>query len=188
MSNERKHYLFSVDQYELMIKHAVLGKYDLVELLRGEILDKVRPVSALHSASKSNLSSLFHDLIRKEAIVSPCGAIRLKDSMPEPDLFLLKPRTDNYRHAFPTSAEVLLVVEIADETLDFDRIFKSKLYAENGIPEYWIHNLNEKCIERFWDPQSDGTYAGCGILTERDVTGLIELPDLVIDVTEIVNS
>ena len=176
MTNQRKHYKFSVDQYEQMIKHAILDKYDIVELLRGEIVEKVRPVSARHAATKSILGQLFHELIDKQATVSACGAIRLADSMLEPDLFLLKRRADNYMHAFPTAVETLLVVEIADETLAFDRTYKKQLYGENKIPEYWVVDLIDQRIEVYRQPQANGEYGEVLCVSHSDSLVLSQLP------------
>jgi Uma2 family endonuclease len=187
MTSPREHYRFSVEQYELMIEHAILGKYDLVELIHGHILEKVRPVSAPHGAVKRHVNQILHDLIDEQAIVSACGSIRLADSMPEPDLFLLQRRDDDYMHAFPLASETLLVIEIADDTLEFDRTVKKKLYALNNIPEYWIYNIYDKQLEVFRQPQPDGTYADSQILTATDRISLVALPKAEIKLGEILD-
>jgi len=76
------------------------------------------------------------------------------DSEPEPDIAWVKKK--NYAHAHPTPADVLLVIEVADSRLVGDRREKAALYAEVGIPEYWIFNLLEGAIEVYRDPQPCG--------------------------------
>ena len=83
-------------------------------------------------------------------------AIRL-DRMTElkPDLAVCKPRDDFYAAALPTGADALLVIEIADTTLDYDVRVKSPLYARHGVPEYWIFDLPARALRRFRKPRSD---------------------------------
>jgi Uma2 family endonuclease len=86
-------------------------------------------------------------------IVRVQNPIRLNDiSEPQPDIALLRPRDDYYRHAHPTPADVLLVIEVADSTVETDRSYKVPLYARAGIPEAWLVNLPEERIELFAEP------------------------------------
>jgi Uma2 family endonuclease len=97
-------------------------------------------------------------LVGDSAVVSIQNPIRLVDSEPEPDVALLLPRADFYASAKPGPADVLLLIEVADMTLEFDRDVKRPLYAEAGVVEYWILNLNDDCLELHRQPQPDGAY------------------------------
>lgn len=71
---------------------------------------------------------------------------------------LVIPREDFYANSHPTAEEIFLVVEVADTSLEFDREVKLPMYAEAGIVECWIVNLQDECIEVYRQPQMDGTY------------------------------
>jgi Uma2 family endonuclease len=107
------------------------------------------------------VSSANQTLVRAAgdaAIVLPQGSVRLDlHSEPQPDLVLLKPRADFYasRHAGP--ADILLVVEIAASSIDYDRDVKARIYAKAGIPEYWLVDLNANVVSRYSLPK-DGAF------------------------------
>ncbi|HKR00941.1 MAG TPA: Uma2 family endonuclease [Pyrinomonadaceae bacterium] len=91
--------------------------------------------------------------------------MRLDDfSEPQPDLALLRWRDDFYRHAHPTPADVLLVIEVADSTVESDRSYKIPLYAKAGIPEVWLVNLPDESIELYAAP------AGSSYQTSKSFT------------------
>ena len=92
------------------------------------------------------------------AIVRIQDPIRLADSEPEPDVALAKPRVDFYASGKPRPADLLLIIEVADTSLDAEpRSQATAVYAENGVVEYWIVNLAEACkVHR--QPRPDGTY------------------------------
>ena len=75
---------------------------------------------------------------------------------PQPDLILLAPRRDFYKRSLPRPADVLLVIEVADSSLAYDRAVKMALYAGAGIPEAWIINLIDRWIEVYRDPSPAG--------------------------------
>jgi Uma2 family endonuclease len=77
-------------------------------------------------------------------------------SEPQPDIALLKPRPDFYRDAHPRPSDVLLLVEVADTTVGYDRLRKLPLYARAGIDEYWIVNLPDAVIEVYRVPSGEG--------------------------------
>jgi hypothetical protein len=98
---------------------------------RNAIRERAATVALLHE--------LFYEQTRDGALVWQQNPVTLEpQSEPQPDLTLLKFRADRYAHALPTAADVLLIVEVSDTTLDYDRGEKLRLYARHGIPEYWI--------------------------------------------------
>jgi Uma2 family endonuclease len=152
---ERKQY--SLDEYERMIETGILQEDDRVELIEGGLVD-MAPLGLRHEACVRRLDLLFHERLLRKAIVSIQNSVRiLPNSQPEPDVALLKWRDDLYEDARPTPQDVLLIVEVADSSLLYDRNRKRPLYAKAAIPDYWIVNLQEDVIEVFSNPH-DGVY------------------------------
>jgi Uma2 family endonuclease len=183
MSMVRNHLRFSVARYEQMIDSGILTENDPVELIRGEIVEKM-PIGNQHAACVKRLNQQFSEVFRQKITLGVQDPVRLADSEPEPDLSLLKPRDDFYVSGKPTASDVLLVVEVADTTLDYDRDIKLPLYAENGIAEYWIVNLLDRWLEVYRQPQSDGTYRLAQTLRPGDQVSLEALPGVAFAVAD----
>ena len=154
----RVHHRFSVDEYDEMIARGILGENDRVELIRGEIVDKMT-IGDRHAACVKRLIALFQLRSQGHWILSVQDPVRCEDSKPEPDLALLRSRADFYAESTPQAADILLLIEVADSSLDFDRGVKAALYAEAGVAEYWVVNLIDSCVEVHRGPRSNGTYA-----------------------------
>ena len=118
------------------------------------------PLGLLHEVCVTRLTTLLVQKTAGRAIVWPQNySIRLpgSNSRPEPDVTLLRWRDDYYANARPTPQDVLLVIEVAESSVQRDRTVKGPLYAEAGIPEYWIVNLQDSVIEVYSDP-IEGAY------------------------------
>ena len=148
------HYKLSIDKYEQMIRAGILTENDRVELIRGELLDKM-PIGEAHVEVVNRLNRKFTKLLDESVTVSIQNPIVLADSEPEPDVALYTRRSAG--KARP--GDVHLVIEVADSSLEFDRTVKLPLYAEAGIRELWIVNLLDERLEVYRQPQLDGTYA-----------------------------
>ena len=177
-------HLFSVDDYDRMIETGILTELDRVELIRGEILEKM-VIGDPHCACVNRLNRMLVLLTGNNAVVSVQNPVRLDSSEPEPDIAVLRPRSDFYGNGKPEPAEVLLLIEVADSSLDYDRTVKGPLYAENGIREYWIVNLEDDCVEVHRDPQTDGSYRDVRTLRRGDRIDHSELPGLAIAMTDV---
>jgi Uma2 family endonuclease len=162
-----------------------LTENNKVELIRGEIVPKMAK-GELHLWCLKALLRLFAKLPSSQATPSVQNPIFLTDSAPEPDFVLLKPRDDLYRSVKPRGTDAILVIEAADSSLDFDREIKGPLYAENGVAEYWIVNLVDRCLEVHRDPQPDGTYADTRTLRPDDSIALALLPAVSVAVGDII--
>ncbi|HAS46622.1 MAG TPA: hypothetical protein DCS93_39430 [Microscillaceae bacterium] len=153
--------LINVAEYHLMAKVGILEEKGL-ELIEGEIIKKHR-TSSRHAGCNTYLNHILNDSrlqqqLQEEVILSIKNPVILDEfSELEPDVALLKYRSDYYGKAHPTPQDVLLVIEVADSTLDIDRKIKAPLYAKAGIPEYWIVNIEAQQIEVYDAPQS-GSY------------------------------
>jgi hypothetical protein len=114
--------------------------------------------------------------LANKACVGVQDPIRLEDSEPEPDVTLLVPRDDDYADGHPEAGDVILVVEVADSSIDFDRVVKREIYAENGIVEFWILNLLDRTLEVYRQPQSDGRYGDVRVLSPAEKADILRLP------------
>ena len=144
---------FTADEYGRMVAAGILREDDRVELIDGQVL-------VMHSIGPRHNACVAHatrDLVRAagdEAIVLPQGSVRLDlFYQPQPDLVLLRPRDDFYasRHAAP--GDILLVIEISDSSLEYDRDVKAPVYAAAGIPEYWLADLNGNVVWCYSTPE-----------------------------------
>jgi Uma2 family endonuclease len=148
---------FDVDEYHRMAEAGILSTGDRVELIDGEIV-AMTPIGARHNAAVNRANQALGRAVGDQAIVQIQGSIRLgRFNEPEPDVALLRPRVDFYASGLPGPADVLLVIEIADASLAYDREIKARLYAAAGIPEYWLVNLEARTVTRFLRPEG-GAY------------------------------
>jgi Uma2 family endonuclease len=154
---EISRYYFTVAEFERMGEAGVFTKDARLELIEGEIIE-MSPIGSRHAACVKFLSRFLNRTVGDIALVSTQDPIRLNDfSEPEPDLALLRLRDDFYRDAHPTPADVLLIIEVADTTLAYDRQVKVPLYAKAGVAETWVVNLTDEQIEVYAEP-ADDTY------------------------------
>ena len=125
-----------------------------LELIAGEIYE-ISPIGKLHAGCVAALSEMLRDLVQLAALVWVQNPIQLDDyTQPQPDIALLKRREDFYRRALPRPADVILVVEVADTTVDYDRLVKIPSYALAGITEAWLVNLRARRIEVYAEPDA----------------------------------
>jgi len=148
--------LFTVDEYLQMGCSGIFTEDDRVELIEGEII-RMSPIGNRHYACVNCLTMLFCRYLDRKAVVHVQNPIDLdKYSEPQPDIVLLKHRSDFYKGKRPQPEDVLLVVEVADSTLDFDRYVKVPLYARHGITEVWIVDLEKQQLEVHRNPTLQG--------------------------------
>lgn len=158
----------TVTEYYRIAEAGVLAPDARVELIEGEIID-MAPMKSRHAGVIAQMNGLLNQAAGTQAIVTGQTPLRLGDySEPEPDLMVLKPRSDFYKRSHPTSADVLLLIEVADTTLAYDRGIKLPLYARHGIAEVWIVDLANGLLRFFRQPQGD-TYAD---ITATETPGL----------------
>ena len=157
MASEPVRRRFTVAQFEQMGHSGILAEDDRVELIAGEIIE-MAAIGQRHAACVKLLVRLLVQFFGNAAIIGAQDPIVIGDDYePQPDLMVLKPRDDFYAGGHPTPEDVLLLIEIADSSLRFDRRVKLPLYADAGIPETWLLDLNANRIERHSNP-ADGAY------------------------------
>jgi Uma2 family endonuclease len=154
MSVQFQKHCFSVGDYHRMAEVGLLSEGSRVELIDGEIIE-MSPIGSTHGGTVKRTSAFLHRKLGDSGIVSVQDPIRLNDfSEPQPDLALLMPRRDFYSNCHPTPENVLVVIEVADCSVNYDRNVKLPLYARAGIPEVWLMVLPKDVIEVHWQPKN----------------------------------
>ncbi|HLO89469.1 MAG TPA: Uma2 family endonuclease [Nostocaceae cyanobacterium] len=180
---------FSLAEYHQLIELGFFRESDRLELISGEIMEKA-PQSKPHATCLRKLMREFPTLVSNKATLQTHAPISVPpNSEPEPDFAIIKNREDNYLSSHPTPADVLLLIEVADYSLEYDQKVKLPLYAQAGITDYWIINLLDNYLECYSNP-SPTQLGKFGYLTKRIVlpTQVIALPcfpDLSLDLTKI---
>ncbi len=167
MSHQFAKRWFSVGDYYQMAEVGILTEDDRVELIEGEVLE-MSPIGSRHAACVKRLNTLLNQQVGHTAIVSVQDPIYIDDfSEPQPNVALLWPRADFYAEEHPRSSDVLLVIEVADTSVELDRNKKLPLYARTGISEMVIVVLPEEMIEMHAEPV-DGRYQQVRVLRRGD--------------------
>jgi Uma2 family endonuclease len=149
-------YKLSVEDYHRLGEAGILTEDTRVELIEGELIE-MAPIGGLHMAAVNRLNRLLVLAIGDLGVVSVQNPVRLPPhSEPQPDLAILRPRAGDAASAVPGPEDVLLLIEVANATLAYDRGMKLGLYAKSGIAESWIVNLQSKCIEVYREPTAHG--------------------------------
>jgi Uma2 family endonuclease len=139
-----------------MVETGILSEEDRTELIDGEIIE-MAPIGSRHAGHVTRLVNLLSNAVGDAALVSVQNPVRLGEhSEPQPDLALLEPKDDFYTSAHPTADDVLLAVEIAETSLEYDRSAKIPLYASHGVRVVWLLDLRDRSIEVYEQPGEDG--------------------------------
>ncbi len=175
---------FKVDEYYKMIELGMLTDYEKAEIIEGELIQKM-PIGNRRAACVEKLNEILRDKLGKSISLRSQQPIKFDDfNEPEPDLAILKRREDFYIQAKPTPKDVLILIEVSDSTLKYDRDVKLALYAEAEIPEVWIVNLPNDIIEVHQQP-GVGIYQLAKIYKRGEMIESKTLPDLKLGVDEI---
>jgi putative restriction endonuclease len=165
---------FTVDEYHQLVERGFLFEDSPVELIEGEVV-RMSPIGSRHAGTVKRSSAFLNRILAGRVIVSVQDPIRLSDiSEPEPDIALLRPREDFYSTSHPEPRDVLLVIEIADVSLRFDRAVKLPLYARARIPQAWLVDLQKNVIEIHSEPKR-GRYQKMQSTSEAIVLAIVLL-------------
>ncbi|HWP38558.1 MAG TPA: Uma2 family endonuclease [Gemmatimonadales bacterium] len=175
---------FTVEEYYRLGELGILGEDDRVELINGQVV-QMTPIGPAHSGGVIFLADRISHLVGTAALVSSQNPLRLGErDEPQPDLALLVRRPGGYRQAHPGPADVLLVIEVADSSLEYDREVKLPLYARAGIPEAWLVNLPADHVELHREPRPEG-YASVRIARRGETVQSLVLEGVALSVEEI---
>ena len=186
---------FTIAEYHRLDEIGLLQQGDSearTELIRGEIVYMVAK-GIRHTFCCRNLLDELSTLVKGRGRLQCQDPILLPiDSEPEPDFVILRDRSDNYLTGHPTPEDILLVIEIADSSLNYDRDIKGTLYAEAGIEHYWLFNLIYNRLEAYSQPYRDvqgkGNYAQRKYVLSHQAIALPTFPDLQIELIKILPS
>lgn len=181
----RRH-LISVDEYYRMAEVGLLSPQARVELIEGVIID-MAPIGSLHASIIDALTRYFVQAIGDKAVVGIQRPVRLsKTSEPQPDVSIFRPRADFYRNSHPTAADLLLVIEVSDTTLRFDLNDKRALYAQHGIPEYWVIDTQGRQLHCLREPSGDD-YRSTTVFGVGQVASMAALPDVAVNLAQLLD-
>lgn len=145
-----------VDDFYRMAETGIIGWKQRVELIDGELID-MAPIGIDHAYVVNGLTRTLVLACEGKAVVSVQNPVRLdRFNEPQPDFGVYRLRDDKYRTAHPTAADTLLLVEVSDSSVRFDRRVKLPLYARAGIAEFWIVDLGQRVLEAYREPAGDG--------------------------------
>ena len=176
---------FTVAEYYAMAEAGILAPDERVELLDGDVI-AMPPINEWHASRVGRFTNTLPPLFQGQAIVWIQNPVRLDDiSEPEPDVMLLRWRDDFYQGEHPGPADVFLLIEVSDSSVDFDRNEKLSAYAAAGIPEVWIVNRPDRRIESYADPAGDA-YATVRHYGAGESIAPQAFPDVVLQVDQII--
>ena len=145
-----------VETFHRMGETRLLGPDERVELIDGDIVEMV-PIGSEHAGTTGGLIRRLTLRIADTAFVTGSSPLHIdRFNEPQPDILVLRPRGDGYRAAHPSPADVFWLIEVAPSSLDYDRGFKSRLYAAAGVPELWIVDLGGRAVEVHRRPVPEG--------------------------------
>ncbi len=170
-------HLFTVQDYHRMIETGIIDEDERVELLAGQIV-KMAAKGTAHNAAVKRTVELLQDLLGRSVLISVQDSIQLNDnSEPEPDIALLMRDPLYYEDHHPTPSEIYLIIEIADTTLRKDCSTKATIYAQSGITDYWVLNINDRQLHVFREPSQEG-YKSELILADSMTISPLHFPDI----------
>jgi Uma2 family endonuclease len=180
---------FTLEEYHQLTEIGFLKEDDHIQLINGELIEMVSKGRS-HETCLRNLLRELPKVIKDRATLQSQAPISIPPkSEPEPDFAIIKNRDDNYLSSHPEGSDILLIIEVADSSIDYDQKVKIPLYAKAGIVDYWIFNLLDNCLECYSEPyqnkQSEFGYSSKRIVLPNQVISLPCFPDLQLDLSKI---
>jgi len=174
---------FTVDTYQRLGELGILGEDDRVELIGGQVVE-MSPIGDRHASCVRRLIRLFARHLLDLAVIDVQNPVVLGErDAPQPDVTLLKPRTDAYPH-HPRAEDILLVIEVADTTLAYDRDIKLPLYARVGIPEAWLVDLESDRIQVCREP-AGGQYTSVRAVSRGNTITPLRFPNMTVSADDV---
>jgi Uma2 family endonuclease len=175
---------FTVADYYRMLESGILNEEDRVELIAGEIRE-MAPIDAVHTASVKRLNDLLMSRLQGRFIIGVQDPVWLDElNEPEPDLSVLRWHDDYYEQHHPMPGDILLLIEVANTSLAYDRAEKLPRYATAAIPEVWLVNLSSRIVEQYMQP-FQGQYTVHQVIRRGAVLQSETIPELALPVDRI---
>ncbi|WP_295622940.1 Uma2 family endonuclease [uncultured Lamprocystis sp.] len=147
---------YTVEDYYRMGEVGILAPDARVELIDGEVIE-MPPIGAPHASIVTDLQTALVRAVGDAAVVRVQNPIQLgRHDEPQPDIALVRPPGSKYRRRHPAPADIVLLIEVADTTLRYDRDVKIQIYGRAGIPEAWLLDVNARSIRRYRAPSHTG--------------------------------
>jgi Uma2 family endonuclease len=180
---------FTLEEYHKLTEIGFFHEDDRIQLINGELVEMVAKGKA-HETCLRNLLRELPKLIGNQATLQCQAPISIPPkSEPEPDFAIIKNRDDNYLSSHPQGTDILLVIEVADSSIDYDQKVKIPLYAKAEIVNYWIFNLLDNYLECYSEPyqnkQSIFGYINKRIVLQNQVISLPYFSDLQLDLNRV---
>jgi Uma2 family endonuclease len=173
----------NTDEYYGMMESGIIREGERVELISGQIFTMAAK-GTRHTLCTRKLFKHLLSLLGDRADVQSQDPITLpNNSEPEPDIVIARLRSDDYINSHPAPADIILVIEVADSSIKFDRETKASLYATAGISEYWIVNLIDDRLEIYRQPEGN-IYTSVQIVTPPRSINLPEFPEIVLNIED----
>jgi Uma2 family endonuclease len=168
-------------EYYGMMESGIIREGERVELISGQIFTMAAK-GTRHTLSTRKLFKQLLALIGDRADVQSQDPITLpNNSEPEPDIVIARLRSDDYANSHPSPTDIILVIEVADSSIKFDRETKAPLYAAAGISEYWMIDLIDDRLEIYRQPEGD-IYTSIEIITPPRSIGLPQFSDITLNI------
>jgi Uma2 family endonuclease len=180
---------FTIDEYHRLIELGFLTEGDRIELIRGELI-QITAKNTPHTFSTTRLCRQLERLLGDRAVVRCQEPIIVSNnSEPEPDVVIARGNESDYLAHHPYTEDIVLLIEVSDSTLTYDRTTKLSLYAEGGIGKYWIVNLNARQLECYTQPyqnaQNEFNYLCTQIFLPHQHVIIPEFEDALLDLSKI---
>ncbi|MCW6053348.1 Uma2 family endonuclease [Lyngbya sp. CCAP 1446/10] len=180
---------FTTEEYHRLTELGFFAEDERVELINGELV-KMAAKGTAHSVCETRLERELFKLLGERATLRGQQPIILPDdSEPEPDRAIVQNRPDDYLSSHPCPADILLLIEIADSSLSYDKQVKLPLYAAAEISDYWIFNLSQTCLECYSEPYQNATgqfgYRKTLIFLPNESVNLPCFHDLALDLSRV---
>lgn len=180
---------FTIDEYHRLIELEFLKESDRIELIRGELIQMVAKGTP-HTVCGSILCRQLDRLLGDRAVIRGQDPITLlSQSEPEPDVAIARGKDEDYLAHHPYPEDIFLVIEISDSTLNYDQTTKLEIYAEAGISDYWIVNLNIRQLERYSQPyqnaQGEFNYLSKQISLPHQSVAIPGFEDVLLDLNRV---
>lgn len=167
--------LLTVAEYRQMATAGVLAPDERVELIEGQLF-RMAAKGTAHSAAVTRIDRILSAQLANQALLRSQDPVQLSDfSEPEPDIAVVHLDPQDYEDHHPTPAEIFLLIEVADSTLKRDLELKAVLYARSQIPDYWVLDVQERCLYVFRQPTELG-YAQQQVLQPEAVVAPLAFP------------
>lgn len=154
---------WSLEDYHNLIDRGLLADKN-VEFLEGELIE-MSPESPIHRYITSSGADYLREILNGLALVIEAHPITLINSEPEPDLTIVKLPHHQYKNRHPSAEDIFWLIEVSNQTLNYDLHEKKKVYAQEGIKEYWVADINNSQVHIFFNPEKDD-YQSTKIISE----------------------